>query len=169
MLIGLFRKPKKLPVIHAMHPLIILCFFYSNPVSYSCNTKGLLASFTHYTCIRFFLCLSCSTQFLVFFLCAKALCSFIIQCKPLLLHPAFSGTGWSLTVVVFFFLLSSLWLITPFLCMRECMTISLIRSTADTYWVQWPMSAHHMSNSLSHSHVFLCDETQWHTFKDPER
>lgn len=42
---------KKLPVIHAMHPLIIsLCLFqilFLIPV-----TLRLFASFTHYTCIR---------------------------------------------------------------------------------------------------------------------
>lgn len=80
--------------------------FISNPVSHSCNTKRFLASFTHYTCIRVLLLSLVPFSFLgFFFLCAKAFkCCFIMQCTPLLLHPAFSGTGRSLTAL---FLLSS--------------------------------------------------------------
>lgn len=46
-----------MPCIPSSFPLFIL-----NAVFHSCKTKGLLALFTHYPCIRFF-CFSCSTQF----------------------------------------------------------------------------------------------------------
>lgn len=90
---------KKLPVTHAMHPLIIL--FISNPVSHSCNTiKASLLHLLITLALDFF---SVSLHHSVSCLCAKAFkCSFIIQ-STLLLHPQ----GLEGASLYYYFLLSS--------------------------------------------------------------
>lgn len=145
--------------------------FISNPVSHSCNTKRFLASFTHYTCIRVLLLSLVPFSFLGFFFYALKHLSAALSCSAHLFSSTLLFQGPEGASQHYFCFLLSLWCITPFyflLCMRECMTISLIHSTGGAHWVQWPTSTRHTSNSHSRSHVFLCDDSQRHTSKDPE-
>lgn len=132
MMFGLFEKAylKKKIASEPCHasPHHSLCLF---PIlSLSCNTKGLLASFTHYTCIRFFfLSLFLHISFLLVFFVLKLYHTVHTSSPP----PCFFRDRKEPHCVFFIFcFLLSLWLITPFLCMRECITISLIHSTAGT-------------------------------------
>lgn len=88
---------------HAMHPLIVLSVYFQS-VSHSCNTKGRLASFTHYTCIRFFsLSLFFHSVSFFFFFCAKALSYSAHLFSSTLLFQGPEGAS----LCVLYFLLSS--------------------------------------------------------------